>query len=277
MKYVDLHLHTTYSDGIITPKNIVRMAKERGLGIISITDHDTFFGYHEAKDLAKEKGITLVPGVEMTTNVGHILALGFNPENKEFDEMLKRIRELQREITQERIELLVGAGIPISIEKVDKIFPHCSLGKYHLMRTLLLDEHCSNYFTQREIYLPHEKYRKTLSSGAVAGRVYRKIELDVFEAMEKVRQAEGISIIAHPSKHGRKPEDFKEVLKKVDGIEVQPRFKENARHFIEYAKAKGLLITYGSDLHMPSEGKEMLGRNGSVLENRVLERLGINS
>ena len=145
------------------------------------------------------------------------------------------------------------------------------------MRTLLLDEHCSNYFTQREIYLPHEKYRKTLSSGAVAGRVYRKIELDVFEAMEKVRQAEGISIIAHPSKHGRKPEDFKEVLKKVDGIEVQPRFKENARHFIEYAKAKGLLITYGSDLHMPSEGKEMLGRNGNVLENRVLERLGINS
>ena len=273
MKYVDLHLHTIYSDGADSPENIVLVAKEGGLEAIAITDHDTFFGYNEAKKIAEEKKINLIPGVEMTTREGHILGLGFNTKNKEFNEMLQKTRKIQMEKVEERVTLLMQSGIPISMDKMNEIFPNCSLGKYHIIKMLISDRECRVYFAKKGINHEHEIYRETLSLNAVAGKVKVEISLTAFEAIENVRKAGGVSILAHPSKHGKKPEDFKEVLKKVDGIEIQPKYKENVRPFIEYAKANDLLITYGSDLHSYAIGGRMLGRNDNILEERVLERL----
>lgn len=270
-----MHLHTVHSDGREMPEKIVTTAKEIGLGVISITDHDTFKGYLEAKELARENKIDLVSGVEITTREGHLLAYGFNPENSDFEEMLKKSREAQREMTEQRVIGLLCEGIPINMGKIDRKFPEHALGKYHIIKTIMSDEQCSRYFAKKGLTSEHRIYAHTLGHGAVAGKTTLEIKLKALEAIEVIASAGGISILAHPSKGGKRVSDFKAILQKIDGIEMQPKFQAHMGDFMEYARENDLMITYGSDLHWYALQSNMLGKGSNVLEQRVLNRLGL--
>ena len=110
-KYIDFHCHTLYSDGIDSPKNLLKAQKLVGLDIIAITDHDNLLGYWEAKKSAEEWGITLIPGVEFSAGKYHILGLNFNPENPKILETIEKSKYLQRENTRRRTEILVGSSV----------------------------------------------------------------------------------------------------------------------------------------------------------------------
>ena len=90
-KYIDLHMHTRYSDGELTPKNLVSCMSARGMDIIAIADHDNYRAYFDAKTTAEKYGITLIPAAEITTPDYHLLALGFDPENKKFQKFYYNI------------------------------------------------------------------------------------------------------------------------------------------------------------------------------------------
>ena len=116
--YIDWHTHTIYSDGVDDPATVVRNSKLLGIESLAITDHDTLNGALEAKKEADQWDILLIPGVEVTTEVYHILGLGINPESSRFNSFLKNVRDLQEKVCGQRIELLQEAGIPINIDRV---------------------------------------------------------------------------------------------------------------------------------------------------------------
>ena len=146
-KYIDLHCHTLYSDGIDTPEALVKAQKLRGLDIIAKTDHDTFRGYDRLKAEAKNWGLIVIPGVEISDKDYHILGLNFNPEDKEFRELVQRSENLQKENTRQRIEVLrlKSFGIPITMTKIEDCCPDARLGKGNITYTMFRDKECREY------------------------------------------------------------------------------------------------------------------------------------
>ena len=122
MKYIDLHIHSIYSDGTQTPLQIVRTAKANGLDMISLDDHDTVKGYFEAVPIAKQFGIDLIPGVEISTIEHHLVGKNFGPHNEKFLKFIEKSKDIQKGVCLQRIEILQDYGIPISMKKVEKYF-----------------------------------------------------------------------------------------------------------------------------------------------------------
>ena len=137
--YVDLHMHTEYSDGTCTPRELVKLAKWNGLDIIAVTDHDNFAGYEEAKRFGEMYGLWVVPGVEFTTPDYHLLGLNFNPRNSRIREFIEYSRERQKLRTGDRIKVLQEYGVPITIEKVEKVFPKARIGRLNIMEAMLIE------------------------------------------------------------------------------------------------------------------------------------------
>lgn len=270
MKYVDLHIHSYYSDGLDTPIQIVRAAKIKGLDMIAIADHDNLRGYFRALDESKKWGIDLVPAVEITTIEHHLLALNFHPENREFKQYIEHSREVHEGVCSQRIDLLKNHGIPITFEKVKKAFSTSSLGKYSILWTMLLDNECRKYLEQKHGKLAfHEIYNTYLNSSGIAGKVERKRVITWAEAAREVKKAGGLVIVPHPGKDLKISNENDRILKTADGIEVQPRFVKESLPFVEYAKKTGKIITYGSDYHSSYGGSQILGKNENKLEDSV--------
>lgn len=276
-KYVDLHNHTVYSDGLDNPAAIVRNAKMKGIDIVAVTDHDTMEGYKEAKEEARLWNITLVPGVEVSTEIYHILGLNVNPKDGEFQEFLGRIQENQKELCRRRIEVLKDYGVPISLEKLEGCFPKSRLGKYNIFMTMIMDSECNEYLQRKhESMNPDEMFGFYLRSGGIAGKLEGKNDVTSKEAIDAIHRAGGIAIVAHPFKEIKT--DIRETLDKlvqegIDGLEVQPYYAEKNKEFKAYALEKGLMITYGSDFHGASFPRPMSGRNGNIASEELLERL----
>jgi hypothetical protein len=122
---IDLHIHTTASDGLFTPEEVVHIAKEAGLSAISITDHDTIDGYLAAKELAEEMRIELIPGVELSVSYKgedfHLLGYLIDYENPEFIKKINSFQEERRIRGEKMVEKLNELGIEISMETVRSI------------------------------------------------------------------------------------------------------------------------------------------------------------
>ncbi|MEU5341885.1 PHP domain-containing protein [Streptomyces sp. NPDC020766] len=246
---IDLHCHSTASDGTDTPTELVRNAGAAGLDVVALTDHDTTRGYAEAL-AALPAGLTLVTGAELSCRLDgvglHMLAYLFDPEEPE----LLRERELVRDDRVPRARAMVGnlqeLGVPVTWEQVERIAAGGSVGRPHIATALVelgLVRSVSDAFTTEWL--------------ADGGRAYvEKHESDPFEMIRLVKAAGGVTVFAHPaaSKRGRTvPESAIAELAAagLDGIEVDHMDHEPATRarLRGLAGELGLLPTGSSDYH----------------------------
>ncbi|MER5870421.1 PHP domain-containing protein [Streptomyces sp. NPDC002044] len=246
---IDLHTHSTASDGTDTPAELVRNAARAGLDVVALTDHDTVGGHAEAL-AALPAGLTLVTGAELSCRLDgvgmHLLAYLFDPEEPE----LSRERELVRDDRTPRAQAMVGKlralGVGITWEQVARIAGEGSVGRPHLASALV---ELGVVPTVSDAFTPD-----WLADG---GRAYAgKHELDPFDAIRLVKAAGGVTVFAHPAavKRGRcVPEAVIAELAAagLDGIEVDHMDHDTATRARLGALAGelGLLTTGSSDYH----------------------------
>ncbi|MFH8800058.1 PHP domain-containing protein [Streptomyces sp. NPDC017936] len=246
---IDLHCHSTASDGTDTPAELVRGAAAAGLDVVALTDHDTTRGYAEAI-AALPPGLTLVTGAELSCRIDgismHMLAYLFDPE----EPALLAERELVRDDRVPRAKGMVarlqGLGVPVTWEQVERIAGEGSVGRPHVATALVelgVVPTVSDAFTQDWL--------------ADGGRAYvEKHETDPFEAIRLVKAAGGVTVFAHPaaSKRGRTvPESAIAELAAagLDGIEVDhmDHDADTRVRLRGLARELGLLATGSSDYH----------------------------
>ncbi|MFD9968092.1 PHP domain-containing protein [Streptomyces sp. NPDC059017] len=246
---IDLHTHSTASDGTDTPAELVRGAAAAGLDVVALTDHDTVGGHAEAI-AALPEGLTLVTGAELSCRTGgvglHMLAYLFDPEEPE----LARERELVRDDRVPRARAMVGRlrelGVPVTWEQVSRIAGDGSVGRPHVAAALV------------ELgVVPDVSAAFTPDWLANGGRAYvEKHELDPFEAVRLVKAAGGVTVLAHPLAVKRGEVVSEDVIARLaaaglDGIEVDHMdHDEPTRARLRGLAAElGLLPTGSSDYH----------------------------
>lgn len=270
-QFVDLHLHTEYSDGLDDPKRLVIGAKLRGLDAIAITDHDSLGGYFAAKDTAEEWDIKLIPGVEVTTRDYHILALGVNPYDKQFNNFLAKVKDLQDQVCQQRTDVLEKYGVPINLCKIIDAFPSSRRGKFNIYMTMMKDKECQEFIEKHNAGMsPDEVFSFYLRKKGIAGEVEKKYYVNSKETIDAIHAAGGIAVIAHPFKDikeicgpgislGERAQVYQLVKEGIDGIEIQPNYGKQNDLFLN-AKEFGLKFTYGSDYHGTAFDRPLLNR-----------------
>ena len=238
----DLHLHTTASDGSMTPSKVVEWAKRGGLQVMAITDHDTVAGLQEGKKRAEELGIKFVPGIELSTfSTCEIHILGYNIpyENKEFLQALDDVQNMRIERNIRIGEKLKNFGFNLDIDFTAK-----GLGRMNMAREMVKAGYVKDV---------QEAFEKWLGTGAKAYCETKR--LSPIDAVKLIKQYGGIASIAHPKKYlldGRL-DMLVEGLKRfgLDALEVNyPSHTESDRkELVALTKKYHLLETGGSDFH----------------------------
>ncbi|MFJ3717339.1 PHP domain-containing protein [Streptomyces sp. NPDC090057] len=246
---IDLHCHSTASDGTDTPAELVRNAAAAGLDVVALTDHDTTRGYAEAI-AALPAGLTLVTGAELSCRVGgvsmHMLAYLFDPEEPGLLAERELVRDDRVPRAQGMVARLNELGVPVTWEQVERIAAGGSVGRPHVATALVelgVVPTVSDAFTEEWL--------------ADGGRAFvEKHETDPFEAIRLVKGAGGVAVFAHPAavKRGRTvPESVIADLAAagLDGIEVDHMDHDaDARARLRgLAGELGLLVTGSSDYH----------------------------
>lgn len=253
-KRIDLHIHTSASDSLLTPKEVVEIAKKCGLSAISITDHDTISGFSEAKQKGDELEIEIVSGVELSVAyVGddfHLLGYLIDYENPEFLKKINGFRE-ERSIRGEKmVEKLNELGIDLRIETVRAIAGNSSVGRPHLADALVKEEFVHTYDEAFARYL-----------GYHAPAYVPKKFLTPKEGIDLIHLVRGVAVLAHPctSRSQHAIYDFMEMG--LDGIEAyhSQHDRNTTTHYVNLAKKLGLIYTGGSDCHGRRKGKVLIG------------------
>jgi predicted metal-dependent phosphoesterase TrpH len=158
--FVDLHLHTTASDGAFSPTQIVHMALEAGLRAVAITDHDSMDGLEEAVTAAAGTGLVIIPGVEISSDLpqgeAHILGYYLDAHNAELVELLATLRKSRWERAQRMVEKLGGLGLPVSWDRVAAIADGGAVGRPHVARALMEAGHVSSVQDAFALYIGRE-------------------------------------------------------------------------------------------------------------------------
>lgn len=261
---VDLHTHTTYSDGFYSPGELVRNAKEAGIELLGICDHDNIAGYPEAVEIGKSIGVEVIPGLEISSDIKdkeiHILAYFFEPDNKELERYLAFFREERLKRAVRIITKLKSLGLYLTIDDVLEKAQNCAVGRPHIAQAMLEKGLISSYF---------EAFNKYIGNNGPAYE--KKVHLSPQSAFKIINDAGGLSFIAHP---GFMPETLlKELITAgVDGIEVvHPSHSPSmVRFYRGIVNEYFLLESGGSDFHGGKrEDEQNLGKyyvNHSVVD-----------
>lgn len=250
---IDLHVHTTASDGTLTPAETVRDAVARGVALLAITDHDCTDGIAEALDAAKELEITLVPGCELSVGSDetevHLLAYFMDISDAAFQEALAKLRGA-RDVRNERIlARLRELGAPLDITRLRQIAGDGSVGRPHIAKALVEARHVSSEGAAFGRYLARGK-------PAYVGRE----RLGPAEASNLIRDTGGIPVLAHPAKIGPRPAIEGIIDQGIAGVEVfhSDHDAKDVELLMKIARERGLLITGGTDSHGPHSSRPRL-------------------
>jgi 3',5'-nucleoside bisphosphate phosphatase len=240
---VDLHTHTYFSDGYYSPGQIIEKAKNAGIDIISITDHDNLNGIPEAVEAAKDYGIEVISGVEISSDIGdrevHILAYFIEQDNPELERYLLFFREERIKRAERIVKKLNSLGLSLHINDVLDIAQNCAVGRPHIAQAMLNKNLVSSYF---------EAFNKYIGNGSPAYE--KKVHISPRSAFKIISDAGGLSFIAHP---GYMPESIlKDLIEAgVDGIEVlhPSHSPQQVRFYRGIVNEYFLLQSGGSDFH----------------------------
>jgi len=243
---VDLHLHSYYSDGIYSPEVLIGRAKNAGLSVISITDHDIVEGVVEAIPIAKEHGIEIISGVEISAEhrgkETHILAYYVDCKNDELLSYLENFRKERIIRAQKIVARLNDLNIPLTL---DEVLAHAkgnaSIGRPHIAMALVDGKHVDNYYEAFNKYLGDDK-----------PAYVKKPSISINDAVKLVNRCGGLSFIAHPGKMLRNNNNIYEMIEAgVDGIEIiHPSHTDyDIAFYMDLCSQYFLLESGGSDFH----------------------------
>lgn len=246
---IDLHVHTTASDGTYSPESLVRLAAENGVRAVAITDHDTVAGIKPALEAGEAHGVEVVPGVEVSVrwNGGIMHMLGyFVREDAEFLESLAFLREGRRQRIPRILDKLAALDVRLTEEDVYGIAGRGSPGRPHVANALMAKGYVKSM---------NEAFDRFLGKGAPA--YVEKVKLGPIKAIKAIAKAGGIPVLAHPySLNEGDPVRLREVLAGLiqyglKGIEAHypEHSPEQTRTYLELAAELGLLVTGGTDFH----------------------------
>jgi predicted metal-dependent phosphoesterase TrpH len=260
MGWVDLHLHTTASDGVFSPSGIVKYAKERGLKAIAVTDHDTIGGNGEALDEGEKLGLEVIPGVEISAQFDlggmHILGYFIDIRNRTLNERLSLLQETRAHRNPRMVQKLRELGLEITYDEVQLASGGGQVGRPHFAQVLLQNGYVNTV---------QEAFDRYLGKGAPA--YVDKFRFDPREAVRLIRDARGIPVLAHPfTLHIPLPKQLNALLTELIqlglmGIEVYyPEHTEDQiLLYKSLAEKHGLLVTGGSDYHGIGADKVEIG------------------
>ncbi|HEY4643284.1 MAG TPA: PHP domain-containing protein [Bacteroidota bacterium] len=240
----DLHLHTTYSDGALTPYELIKKAKEANLRIISITDHDNVSAIDDAIDIGRDLGVEVIPGVELSATVAekeiHILGYFVDCKQLEFLEHLSMFRRERMRRAERIVEKLNSLNVPLKLEDVLERAGTGSIGRPHIASALVEEGHADSY---------REAFSKYIGYGCPAYE--KKYQLSPTEALQLVATAKGLSFLAHPGKYLADGVLLQLIKAGIDGVEVvhPSHGPDNTAHYRGIVNEYFLLESGGSDFH----------------------------
>lgn len=266
---VDLHTHSTESDGTFSPRRLVRFARESGLSAVALTDHDTVAGLAEAKKAASGEGIRLIPGIELEVSYSggefHLLGLGINRWRGQFETALLSLQHERTVRNRVILDRMREAGIEVEYSEVEDLAGGEIIGRPHFARMLVSRGIVRNI---------EDAFNRFLKPGMPYYASKRTIT--VREAADLIHAAGGLAVIAHPLTLylGWRvlPDRIRAYRDEgVDGIEA---YHSNAtyrecRRLEDIARNLGMLVTAGSDFHGSHIPSRRLGRtcDGRVIDD----------
>ncbi len=256
MSLVDLHIHSTASDGRYKPAALINKAAELGLKVISITDHDSVASIAPAIETAKAfPGLTFIPGVEISTDLpdgeAHILGYFIDYANPDFEKELERFRDSRSGRGQRMVEKLNNLGVKIDWARVQEIAGDGAIGRPHVAQAMLEKGYIKTF---------EEAFDKYIGHGGPAYVEREKMTPE--EAVKLILRAKGIPVLAHPFTV-KNPEATVKGLKKVGLAGIEAYYKDNTpaatQATLNLAKKYGLIATGGTDYHGISDNEVMMG------------------
>jgi 3',5'-nucleoside bisphosphate phosphatase len=276
MGYIDLHLHTTASDGVRSPSEIVNYAKAKGLQAIAVTDHDTIEGLEEAVTEGQRIGFEVIPGIEISAEHSpgsmHLLGYFLDIHHPLLNERLAYLQKARAERNPKIVENLNRLGVKISYDEVVKASGGGQVGRPHFAQVLLEKGYVRTF---------QEAFERFLKKGASA--YVDKVRFRPAEAIHFIREAGGVAVVAHPNTLGVNGSKAFEALllqlirEGLEGIEVHyPEHSPSETAQYKFlAEKHGLVITGGTDYH-GIEGTDLdigVGRGDMKLPYSILENL----
>jgi predicted metal-dependent phosphoesterase TrpH len=258
---IDLHAHTTASDGRMAPRDLVRAAARAGVTVLAVTDHDTADGLDEALAEGPAAGVRVLPGVELSTHAGgmdvHILGYFIDPREPALTGLCAALRRSRVERIRRMVGALQAAGVRVTEEEVFAEAGPGTVSRAHVARVLVRRGIVPTFARAFERYLGRNARAYVPSSA-----------LTPAEAVLRIRGAGGVPVLAHP---GDLADDGIIPALVQDGIEGLEAFSHNARpseveRYVRIARDFRLLVTGGSDFHGETDFGRSLGETDCPAE-----------
>jgi predicted metal-dependent phosphoesterase TrpH len=252
-EFIDLHTHSTASDGARLPADVVRAAKAAGLAAIALTDHDTLAGLAEARTEGEKLGVRIVPGIELSAVEGHhethILGLHLT-DVSEMEHRLVDLRQMRMNRALRIVERLNAIGIPMKFEAVLKEADGGAVGRPHVARAMVAGGWALDL---------REAFDKYLGNGRTA--FVAKEKLSMADAIGLIRRAGGLAVLAHPAQTRTRERVAALVAEGLDGVEVlHPSHSWDDSQRLDALAAEFKLVrSGGSDWHGAVDGARTLG------------------
>jgi predicted metal-dependent phosphoesterase TrpH len=249
---IDLHSHSTMSDGTDTPAEVVRLAGAAGLSALALTDHDTLDHLAEARTAAAEQGLRLVPGCEISCELGgrapgsmHLLVFFVDDEPGELQDRLAALQAARNERNVQIVEALNAHGVQITVADVHAQAGPGSVGRPHIARVLMESGRVASI---------QEAFDVWLGKGQPA--YFERDRLGPEDAVELTHASGGVCAVAHPGSLGLADDELDELVAQLadaglDGLECEygAYLPEERAPFHQLARRHGLAPTGGSDYH----------------------------
>jgi 3',5'-nucleoside bisphosphate phosphatase len=253
-EFVDLHMHSTFSDGALQVRDLIDLCQAQGLSAISITDHDNIDSFEEGREYAQAKGIEYIPGVEISSSIDgsdiHILGYLFDPTHLKLNRTLVDLRARRVDRARQIVDRLEGKGVSLNYDRVVARAHGGSVGRAHIAAQLLEEEFVVTF---------QDAFNKYLGNESELMADLDTVKLSPAEAISLIREAGGVPVMAHPSKTNR--DDLLEKLVEAGlmGIETycHGQTQSSYQRYKNFAQKHDLICTGGADFHV----KRPDGRN----------------
>jgi len=274
----DLHCHTHFSDGMLSPEAVIARAKERGVAVLAITDHDTIAGVGIAQKAALDAGITLISGIEFSSQWGkggvHIVGLGVDVNSPSLNAAIEFQDQARKARARAIAERLSRAGFPGALAGAQAIAGGATLGRPHFAQYLVAIDAVKNI---------NAAFKKYLGAGKPADVKYQWPLVD--QVIGWIHAAGGVAVLAHPAKYELTRTKMCALVDSFaaaggDALEVISGLQQASltEDLLRIANARSLYASCGSDFHLPGQAWQELGSFGQLPANAkpVWELLGYN-